>query len=127
VFVSLQLKEWITYSAILIVTLFLFWLTVPKNNYQPKGIALPMTQTMSNQITSSPNWSSHGRPTQWINVEYHVKKDSPEARKLVIQKALSLAKATGAHSVIMQPLFFADTTAESPMLSVLIGHGVAIK
>lgn|GEM_PF-2740835 len=125
---TLQLKEWITYIVILIATLLLFWLIMPKHQYKPTGIALPIPAAVSKQIMSSPNWTAHGTPSQWINIEYHVTKDSPQARELVKQKALSLAKATGAKSVVMQPLFFADSTrAESPMLSVLIGRGIAIK
>ena len=76
---------------------------------------------------TNPNWTSSSKPTQWINVEYHVKNDSQEARQLVIKKAMSLARAAGAHTVMMQPLFFADTTEQSPMLSVIIGHGIAVK
>lgn len=124
---SLQIKEWITYLILLLLTFFLFWLIVPRNHYQPQGIALPITHAMAQKLMASPGWYSKYTPTQWINIEYHVKKDSPEARKLVLQKAMQLAKATGAKSVVMQPMFFADTTAESPMLSVLIGHGVAVK
>lgn len=124
---SLQIKEWITYLVLLLLTFFVFWLIAPRNNYQPQGIALPITHTMAQKLMTSSGWNSQYTPTQWINIEYHIRKDSPAARKLVMQKAMQLAKTTGAKSVVMQPMFFADSTAESPMLSVLIAHGVAVK
>jgi hypothetical protein len=122
----LQFKEWITYCIILIACFTLFWFITPQQVYQPTGIALPMSNAMKQILLSNPQWPSSKKPSQWINVEYHVKNDSQQARDKVTQQALALAKATGATSVMMQPLFFADTTAQSPMLSVMIGHGIAV-
>jgi hypothetical protein len=123
---SLQLKEWITYLAILLACFALFYLITPRTTYQPTGIALPITKAVKKNLLSNPQWPSSQIPSQWINVEYHVSNDSQPARQIVMQKAMDLAKATGATSVMMQPLFFADSTAQSPMLSVIIGHGIAV-
>lgn len=124
---SLQLKEWAAYIATLLLTFFIFWLILPNQPYEPKGIALPITQAMATKLMSNPNWNHRGVPVAWINNEFHVAKDTPAARKQSIINATELAKQAGGKAVILQPLQFYDTTAESPMLSVLIGHGIAVK
>ena len=124
---SLTAKEWLTYIIILILTFLFFWLCVPKNNYKPVGIALPMPKATAMQIKNSPNWTSKKTPIAWVNIEYHVKQDTPAAEKLIKQEALALAKSVGGTSIILPPIFFNPATDTSPMLSTLIAQGIAVK
>lgn len=125
---SLTSKEWITYIVIIIFTLLLFWLIVPKAHYQPQGIALPMTKELSNQIKNNSGWNGTGTPTQWINLEYHVTKDTPRARDLIKQKGLALAKKAGANSFeLLNPLFYTTSTEDNKLLRVIIARGIGVK
>ena len=124
---TLPLKEWISYIIVVLICILVFCFITPSNHYTPKGIALPMTKAVAQQITTNPNWHAKSTPAYWINLEYHVKQDSPGARAKAMQKAISLAKAAGATHVMMQPLFFASPMPNNNMLNVIIGRGIATK
>jgi P pilus assembly chaperone PapD len=124
---SLQLKEWLVYIGVLIISLALLITAKPKVVFEPVGIALPMSKATMQQIVKSPSWKFPGMPKAWINMEYHVTKDSKAADDFLFRQASVVASHQSPSGFMMSPAMFFPSKEANGMMSVLIGRGYAIK